>query len=398
MTRPKSVPENLVVDYEFYGMESIEEILNKADSWRAQKGGIVWSDSHGGHWLAMTAQANREFLTHPARYDSSNGVNLLHINRNPLIPIELDGSEHAAYRQVLNPLFSPARMALLEGDARVIASALLAKLVPTSSCDVGVEFARPLASSMFLRLVDWPLDDREVLESWVEQSLNPVSGGSEEELIAAKQTATNYLYKYCSEQLETRRTRPAEDMTSVLLNSKIDGRPLSETKLVSILLLLLIAGLDTTQSVLSRSLVYLAQHPDDQQYVRDHPEEIPMIIEEFLRWSAPTGLVRTAACSTMVEGVQIQSGDKINCSTQIANRDPAEFESPHDMIFTREANRHLAFGLGPHRCIGAAMARMVLAAAVSEFHSAVSQYSIVRSSSHLGGVWGLTEAVLSLRA
>lgn len=396
MDRPSHVPENLVVDFDVFGNLQIHEVQELALQWRAEKGPIVWTPHHGGCWIVIGAEEVRQGLTDITIFDSaSRGVKLAAIDkRERLIPIELDGPEHADYRRLLNPLFAPARTKLLEDDARKVANELLDKIENSGRCDVTSQFARPLASSMFLSLVDWPLDDREQLEHWVELELNGIPGQTMEENQATQAQAMADIAGYCMEQIKLRQAEPRDDMTMMLMNAEIDGEKLPEKELVGLLMLLMIAGLDTTQSVTSQGIESFALDPSRQEYLREDPSRIPMIIEEVLRWTGPAGPYRAAVRDTELAGVTIKKGDRINFMSQVANRDPKEFDNPDQIDFERDVNRHMTFGLGPHKCIGAALARVILHSAFDEFHRRIPTYRLVDASSHLGGVWGMDKVVI----
>jgi cytochrome P450 len=396
MERPTHVPEHLVVDFDVFGDIQIHEVQELARQWRAEKGPIVWTPHHGGCWIVIGAEEVRHGLTDTTIFDSaSRGVKLAAIDkRERLIPIELDGPEHAAYRRILNPLFSPARTKLLEDDARKVANELLDKFHTAGRVDVTSQYARPLASSMFLSLVDWPLEDREQLEHWVELELNGIPGQTMEENQATQAQAMADIAAYCMKQIKLRQAEPRDDMTMMLMEAEIDGEKIPESGLVGLLMLLMIAGLDTTQSVTSQGIEAFAMEPARQEYLREDPSRIPMIVEEVLRWTAPAGPYRAAVRDTELAGVFIRKGDRINFMSQVANRDPREFDNPDEIHFDREVNRHMSFGLGPHKCIGAALARVLLVSAFDEFHKRIPTYWLAKSSSHLGGVWGMDEVVI----
>jgi cytochrome P450 len=397
MNRPAHVPDALVVDYDAFDALSIDEMLAQADRWR-EISPVLWTDRNGGHWLVTSSAGSRRVLTNETLFNSNGAAALVVAERQPYIPLELDGPVHRAYRRAMNPLFAPARVRLLESDVRQIAQSLLGKIAVNGRCDVVHEYARPLASSMFLRLMDWPLADREMLEEWVERELNGFPGASPEELRTAKMEAMRAMASYCRAQVEERRASPRDDMTSEVMQAAIDGDPIPDDALVAMLVLLMIAGLDTTQSVTSRSIAQLAADENLQHFVRENAEQVPVIVEELLRFSAPAGPNRTAVVDTEVEGVQILAGDRVHCMVQAGNRDEAEFADPNVINFARAVNRHMTFGLGPHKCIGASLARVVIASALDELHQAIPPYTLASASSHLGGVWGMNSVEIEFPA
>ncbi|MCW2494473.1 cytochrome P450 [Jatrophihabitans sp.] len=396
MTRPAHVPEHLVVDYDNLGDQRIDAVQEAARGWRSEKGSVVWSDHNGGYWIVMGADDLRRGLVETETFDSaSRGIKMVEIaGRDPLIPNELDGTEHTKYRRLLNPFFAPRRMRLLEEQVRKAAQDLLAGIAPTGRCDVVSEYARPLASSMFLSLVDWPLEDRELLERLVTLQVNGIPGSTPEENLRIQTEALHELAAYCEHQVTSRRENPRDDLTTQLINATVDGEPVPQDRLVGMLPPMVAGGLDTTQSVTSQTIRHFAEHPALQDRLRDESTPITDVVEEALRYFAPVGPLRAAIQDTELAGTQIKAGDRLHFMSQLANRDPQEFGDPDELQLDRETNRHLAFGLGPHRCIGAALGRVVLAVALEEFHNAVPSYQLVSADSQLGAVWSMKTVVV----
>lgn len=404
MTRPDHVPAELVIDYNAFGTESIDELHVKIEKWR-QLGSLLWTDHNGGHWVALSMGVCREVLSSPERFHSSEprkGVTVIEVERPLSIPIEMDGAEHRQYRRVLLPLFTPKRVRILEDTVREVARSLLSTFVPTGSCDVVRDYGRPLASTMFLGLIDWPLEDRKTLENLAEISLNGRPGDTPEQRGQTKVDASAQLSAYARRQVEARRTgevRNEEDMTSVIMNSRLDdGTSIPDDKLVELLRLVLIAGLDTTQSVLSQTFAQLAVKPEWQEHLRLHRDRIPKIIDEFLRWNAPAMPSRTTTEDTELDGIRIRAGDTVHLVLAAANRDETEIPDAGTINLDRGLKSHGAFSMGPHHCVGAALARVVLTAALDEFHQAVGPYRLVEAESHIGSVWGMNRVELSLEA
>ncbi|MCW2494474.1 cytochrome P450 [Jatrophihabitans sp.] len=397
MTRPAHVPEDLVVDFDTLGDLKIDEMHARARGWRADKGSVVWTDHNGGYWVVLGAAEFRRGLIETETFNSaSRGIKLVDIeDREVLVPIELDGPEHTQYRRVLNPFFAPRRMRVLEEQVRKVARDLLAGIAPKGRCDVVTEYARPLASSMFLSLVDWPLEDREILERLVSLQVNGMPGKSPEENQRIQTDALHELAAYCERQITSRRENPRDDLTTQLINATVDGEPIPDSRLVAGIMPTLVAGgLDTTQSVTSQTIRLFAEDPSRQDYLREDGTRLHGVVEEILRYAAPVGPLRAAIQDTELAGVSIKSGDRLHFMSQLANRDPAEFDDPAELHLDRESNRHLSFGLGPHRCIGAALGRVVLAVAIEEFHLAIPTYHLVHSDSQLGAVWSMRSVIV----
>ena len=396
MARPDHVPGRLVVDFDTLGELRIAEVHAKIRRWRTELGPVVWTDHNGGYWLVLGADEIRHGLTDVTLFDSaSRGIKLVTIEpREALVPIELDGKEHTDYRRILNPFFAPRRMRLLEDDVRTVARQILAAIAVSGSCDVVGDYARPLASTMFLSLVDWPLEDREHLELIVRRQVNGIPGQTEEANRAIQTEAMAAVADYCQQQIASRRERPRDDMTSRLMNATVDGQPIPDDRLLTMLIVLAAGGLDTTASVTSQAIELFALNEDMQAYVREDSARIPAVVEEMLRWCAPVGPLRAALQDVELGGAPIKAGDRVNFMGQAANRDPGEFADPEQVHLDRDVNRHMAFGLGPHRCIGAALARTMLTAALDEFHAFIPAYRLLESDSQLGAVWSMKSVVL----
>lgn len=400
MDRPGHVPSHLVVDYDAFAPTAIDEVRARIESWR-ELGPIVWTDSNYGHWIVLSASHTRTILSDPAGFSSATprrGVTLMRVDRDLQIPIEMDGADHRQYRRVIMPIFSPRRIALLEERVNTVVHELIERIRTTATCDVVADFARPLASAMFLGMLDWPLEDREYLEKLADRSLNGY-GATMEERGAAKVEAGKRLIEYVQTRVESSRAAGAvaDDMTATLIHSVLDdGQPIPDDRLLGLLKLLLIAGLDTTQSVLSQSLLLLGSNADLQRRVRSAGDEMPRMVEELLRLHAPAMPSRVATADVMIGDLRIAKGDTVHLLLAAANYDEAEFEAPQEADFERLGGHHLTFSVGPHKCIGAALARLVLAVALREFHAAFASYRVLDAASHGGAVWGMDRVELAL--
>ena len=223
-------------------------------------------------------------------------------------------------------------MNILEATVRELARTLISEFTARGTCEAVVDYARPLASAMFMKLMDWPLEDTPELERLTDMELNgPPDATTVDERNAGRQQAIIELDRYAMAQIALRHAAPAEaaDMTTVIMNSTLaDGGPIGEKELASMLRLLSIAGLDTTQSVMSQTLAYLGTHPEAQEYVRENRAEIPRLVEEFLRFNTPAMPSRVATVDYVVDGVQIAAGDTMHLLLSASNRDEQEFENP----------------------------------------------------------------------
>ena len=182
--------------------------------------------------------------------------------------------------------------------------------------------------------------------------------------------------KYFQAEVEKRRAAPTDDLISQLAAAKIDGQPISEDHLLGAIRLILIAGIDTTWSAIGSCFWHLAQHPEDRRRLVDEPELIPTAVEEFLRAYAPVTMAREVIKDTTINGCPMKPGQMVLLSFPSANRDPRMFPDADRVVIDRKENRHAAFGLGIHRCIGSNLARMEITVALQEWLKRIPDFRL----------------------
>ncbi|HSM67821.1 MAG TPA: cytochrome P450, partial [Ilumatobacteraceae bacterium] len=172
---------------------------------------------------------------------------------------------------------------------------------------------------------------------------------------------------YVQKQIADHRENPRDDLTNFLMNVELDGNKLADEVVEGMIILLLVAGVDTTWSAIGSSLWHLAQHPEDHQRLLDDPEVMTFALEEFLRAYAPVTMGRLVTEDLDFHGCPMKKDDWVLLAFPAANRDPLKFEDPDTFVIDRAENRHAAFGLGIHRCVGSNLARLELKVAIEEF-------------------------------
>ncbi|HET9728795.1 MAG TPA: cytochrome P450 [Acidimicrobiia bacterium] len=313
-------------------------------------------------------------LKHPEIFSSKNVVNIG--NDVPLLPLSVDPPDHAKYRRLLDPQFSPKRMAELEPELRGLVHEIIDTFADRGECDFNAEFATPLPSTVFLALMGLPQDDLPQFLQWRDDTIRP-SGKTIEEQEAKRQAAGQAIEAYFEQAIEAKRANPDDRLLSTIVHGEVDGRPMTHAELIGTTHLLLLGGLDTVTATLDCMIVYLAQHPERRQAVVDDPSLIPAAVEELLRHQTPVMMVpRIVAQDTVIGGVEMKKGDSATLLIGAANADDAEFGDACVARFDREANRHLAFGGGPHRCLGSHLARLELCVALEEFHKRIPEYRL----------------------
>ena len=336
-------------------------------------------------------------LRHPEVFSSGPGA--VDIGQDqPLIPLQVDPPDHAKYRRFLDPEFSPKRMLELEPDVRVLVNQIIDGFVDRGACEFHEEFATPLPSSIFLRLMGLPQSDLDAFLQWRDETIRPDTDDLDE-AARIREGAAHNIGAYFEEQLEVRRQNPDDGLLSRIALGEVDGRPLTQAEMLGICHLLLIAGLDTVTATLDCMVAYLARHPEERARLVADPSLVDGTVEELLRHETPVMMVvRVVKEDAEVGGVDVKVGDGCVVLIGAANGDDREFEAPDVVDFERAANRHLAFGAGPHRCLGSHFARLELRVAIEEFHRRIPEYRIaegaevhystgIRQADHLPLVW-----------
>jgi len=316
-------------------------------------------------------------LRHPEVF--SSGADALAIGQEqPLIPLQVDPPLHTAYRRLMNPPFTPKRVAELEADVRELVRGLLDGLCDSGRCDFHEDFATPLPSTIFLRLMGWPQSDLPTLLQWRDNIIRPDVDPADLDAAAAVREATSKeINAYFEAAIDRARRDGGDGLLAELVEAQMDGRPLSEQELLGICHLMMLGGLDTVTATLDCMIAYLARHPDQRRRLVEDPSLIPAAIEELLRHQTPVMVVpRIIAQPITLRGVDLEPGDLVMLVLGAANGDEAEFAEPHEVDFTRDTNRHLAFGGGHHLCLGAHLARLELRVALEEFHRKIPNYRI----------------------
>lgn len=316
-------------------------------------------------------------LRHPEVFSSApEAVNIG--QEQKLIPLQVDPPEHAKYRRLLDPEFAPKRMNALEDDARTLVNSLLDTFVDKGECDFHEEFATPLPSGMFLALMGLPMSDLPMFLRWRDDTIRPdVPADDFEAAMAVRERVGHEITSYFEEMIEERRHNPDDTMLTRIAHGEVEDRPLTREETLGICHLLLLGGLDTVTATLDCAFAYLAQNPEHRRSIIDDPSLAIPAVEELLRRESPVMMVvRVVKEDCELAGVQLHARDHATILIGSANADDSEFAEPAGCDFDREANRHLAFGGGPHRCLGSNLARVELRVALQEWHRRIPDYRI----------------------
>jgi cytochrome P450 len=291
-----------------------------------------------------------------------------------MIPSEFDPPEHTKYRTQLNPLLSPTRIGEMEETVRRVCRDIITNLAPRGKADVIDDFALRFPTTVFMGMLGVPIDDLDTLISWVHDSQH--TSHADDPDGAIRDGADRAIHEFMGAIAQERKLEPRDDIVSRLLQCRIDDRPITDKELGGILYLLFLAGLDTVASMLGWSFMHLAQHPADRQRICADPALIPSTVEELLRYYSIVTMSRKATADVAMQGCPIHQGDRVIVPTASANRDPKTFPAASEFQLDRTPNRHIAFGAGPHRCVGSHLARLELRVALEEWHRLIPDYDI----------------------
>ena len=286
------------------------------------------------------------------------------------IPVMLDPPEHTTWRRLLGPFFTPARVAAMEDDIRRRCVELIDALAPAGSCDFVADFARRFPTTVFLEFMGLPVDRLDEFLEWEYAILHPPPDGG------GRAEAMGKLTACFQELIGRRRAEPRDDLVSAATDFELDGRPVTDGELLQLCNLLFLAGLDTVTAQLSYSFWHLARHDADRARIASEPEIIPDAVEELLRAYSLVLPARKRTEDGDVHGCPVKTGDMVMLPLAMANRDPRVFPHPDTVDFDRKENRHIAFGVGPHRCLGTHLARLELRVALQEWHRRIPDYRV----------------------
>lgn len=370
-----------VRDFDFHG-EALDTIFDTYKELRSECP-VGWSERYGGFWFFMKNEDIFNAEQDPQTYSVAPSMLMPALGTDePMIPIDIDPPAHAGYRRILLPLFTPKAVDELTPFVVETAHQLADGVVDLDVADIGLDYARPLPTIVFSTLVGYPRDDWHMFDDWIDR----IFARADDPDDAAK--ASQEVRDYLEALVERRRHEPEiDDITGRLLKAEIDGRPLTHDEIMNYQYLLFIAGLETTAWTIRAGLWYLAHNPEDQQRLRDDPELVSSAVEEFLRTFSPVqGMARTVLQDTEVGGCPIKKGDRVVLAFGSGNRDEDAYPDPDRVLIDREQNRHFAFGVGIHRCLGSNLGRREVVVAIREFLARTPRFEAVDPSESWHGV------------
>ncbi|MFI6740554.1 cytochrome P450 [Nonomuraea sp. NPDC050451] len=322
---------------------------------------IAHTDRFGGGWLPTRHEDVAAIAYDTERFSSRSIImsnfrpprEAAPIGGSP--PISSDPPFHHDARRLLLPAFTKTAVARREASTRALCHELIDGLAGQDVVDAARDYAQHIPMRVIADMLGFPPEDGPRFREFIENALEGVNRPPEERMEGMEQ-----LFDYLLVQIRDHVDHPRDDLTTYLVNAELYGRKLESSHVAGTMALLLIAGIDTTWSAIGASLWHLARTPRDRERLVAEPELLPTAMEELLRAYAPVTMARLVKEDMRWNGVDMKADDWVLLSFPAANRDPEQFERAGEVVIDREVNRHAAFGLGIHRCVGSHLARMEL--------------------------------------
>ncbi|WP_396449031.1 cytochrome P450 [Actinomadura sp.] len=342
---------------------------------------VARTERFGGGWLPVRYEDVAAIAYDTERFTSRSVVmsnyrppaDLAPVGVTP--PISSDPPFHHDARKLLLPAFKKSAVQKLEAGTRAFCHELVDSFEGRDVVDAAHDYAQHIPMRVIADMLGFPPEDGPRFREFVENTLEGVNLPPDERI-----ARMDKLFEYLYEQIRDHVDDPRDDLTTYLINAELYGRKLDASHVSGTMALLLIAGIDTTWSAIGASLWHLAKTPSDRERLVADPSLLPTAMEEFLRAYAPVTMARLVKEDMHWRGVDMKADDWVLLSFPAANRDPAQFDRADEVVIDREVNRHAAFGLGIHRCLGSHLARMELRVALEVWLERVPVFTLADPS------------------
>jgi cytochrome P450 len=361
--KPSHVPDELVTDFDYVNPTGLAELGVYRAMKRLHDGpDIIWSPRYGGHWLVTRAEDVRFVQSNYEIFSHEEFMIPRQLMAYKPVPLAVDPPNHARYRAVLNPAFVPSAIARMREDARALTIELTENLRPAGHCEFMSAFARIMPVTMFLRMVDLPIERR---DEFVEWGIAIMSSYSVDERKAAMFRVREYLKTVIDE----REGGDGQDLLTRVAGWRHNPRFESDEETLSMAMLLFVGGLDTVASILGYIVHYLTQNPEFQQRLRKDKSIIPAACEEFIRRFGLSNTGRILTRDFEYKGVLFKKDEMIMVPNNLSGLDERLYPDPFEVKLDRGIGPmdHNTFGNGPHKCIGAGLARAEIQVFLEEF-------------------------------
>jgi cytochrome P450 len=338
---------------------------------------IAHTDRFGGGWLPTRYEDVAAIAYDTERFSSRSIImgnfrpprDIAPIGGSP--PISSDPPFHQHARKLLLGAFTKTAISRQEPATRAFCHELVDRLEGRDVVDAAAEYAQHIPMRVIADMLGFPPEDGPQFREFVEDLLEGINLPPEDRIVRMER-----LFTYLLDQVNDHLDHPRDDITSYLLGAEIFGQKLTADHVTGAMALLLIAGIDTTWSAIGSSLWHLARTPADRERLVAEPGLVPTAMEEFLRAYAPVTMARLVKDDMHWHGADMKADDWILLSFPAANRDPAQFDRAGEVVIDRQLNRHAAFGLGIHRCLGSHLARMELRVALGVWLERIPEFTL----------------------
>jgi cytochrome P450 len=356
---------------------------------------VAHTDAWGGYWVLTRYEDVKRVAQDDVNFSAQkDGIVQPVTVTYPNPPIDLDPPLSTQVKRLLTPYFSPRAMERWIRDVEPLTSDLVDAFIETGHCDFTYDVGMPLTGIITMRMSG--IDDGKWHDfaDLVHKAI--YFEGTVEQVVTYGDT----LWKMCCEEVELQKRAPRPGVVSELLQATLNGEPVDEQMIRGVLLLFMFGGLDTTQAVIGSALVHLSRNPAMKRYLIDNPGALGSAVEEYLRMFSPQqALFRTVMNPVEIGGVQMKPGERVMMTWAAANRDPAEFADPKTFNPLRDPNRHMAFGIGSHRCLGSNLARIEIQSVLDAYLKRMPDFTVDESRLELardvGTVYGYRHVPIS---
>jgi cytochrome P450 len=357
---------------------------------------IGWSEVYGGFWVPAAYDAVYEIMQNPQAFSNREVTFPSYGNVEEgaerdyqLMLAGQDEPAHKKYRKLVNGPFSPMAAAKMAESLRATVNTLIDEFIERGRVDIIESFTNDVPARLTALILGLPPEDGQLYRSWTHAMSQGIHSDPED-----AQKKLGEMHEYFVQLLADRRSKPGDDVLSGVVDAEVDGERLTDLEIEDFFVVLLLGGIDNTTKLLGSMFWRLAWDHELRRRLVDHPEMFPSAVDEFLRYYSPAYTCRLVVESVTIAGVAMEPGQHIVLGLPIANRDPRQFDHPDVFDPERSPNRHVALGMGIHRCLGAHLVRMEARVAAEEFVKRIPRWELDperRSTWLCGQVSGMQE-------